>query len=195
MEPAAPGSGDDEVHRPRQRQHRRAGRTALAGARQDGRRLQGRHPARHRGHRIRRRHPASVEGRVHRGRRFGHRRLLDPAAARRRRRHHAVQLPRDDPAVEGRPRTGVRQRLHPQALRARPLGAGAAGRALPRGGPAGRRVPGCAGRQGGRRRHPRPTPTSRPSASSAAPTSRSTSTPPPPRTASARSASAAPRTT
>ena len=60
--------------------------------------------------------------------------------------------------------------------------------------PAGR-VPGGAGRQGSRRRHPVTTPTSRPSASSAAPTSRSTSTPPPRRTASAHSASAAPRTT
>ena len=56
-------------------------------------------------------------------------------------------------------------------------------------------VPGGAGRQGGRRRHPAPTRTSRPSASSAAPISRSTSTPPRPPTVSVRSASAAPRTT
>ena len=48
-------------------------------------------------------------------------------AARCRRRHHAVQLPGDDPAVEGRPRAGMWQRLHPQAVRARSVGAAAPG--------------------------------------------------------------------
>ena len=42
-------------------------------------------------------------------------------AARRRRRHHAVQLPRDGAAVDGAGRARVRQRVHPQAVRAGPV--------------------------------------------------------------------------
>ena len=80
--------------------------------------------------------PHLLKGEFTEGAGTRHRRLLAPPAARRRRRHHAVQLPGDDPAVEGRPRAGLRQRLHPQALRARPVGAGAAGRTVPRGRPA-----------------------------------------------------------
>ena len=118
LESAAPGPGDDAVHRPGQQERRRTGRNALARARQDRRGFEGRHPARHRGHRVRGRHPAPAQGRVHRGRRHRHRRVLPAPAARRRRRHHPVQLPGDDPAVEGRARAGVRQRVHPQAQRA-----------------------------------------------------------------------------
>ena len=54
------------------------------------------------GHRVRHRHPHLMKG-IHRGRRPGHRRLLDPSAARRGRRYHPVQLPGDDPAVEAGP--------------------------------------------------------------------------------------------
>ena len=156
MEPAAPRPRDDEVRRAGQRERQRARRTALPRARQDRRRLTRRHPARRRGHRVRDRHPAPAQGRVHRGRRRRHRRLLAAPAARRRRGHHPVQLPGDDPAVEGRPRARVRQRVHPQAQRARPVGAGPAGRVVPRGRPAQGRLPGGARRQGGRRRHPQP---------------------------------------
>ena len=88
-------------------------------ARQDHRRLQGRHPARPRSGRVRLRHPAPAEGRIHRERRARHRPLLDAPAARRRRRHHAVQLPGHDPDVEVRARARLRQRLHPQAVGAR----------------------------------------------------------------------------
>ena len=59
------------------------------------------------------------EGRIHRRRRPGHRHLFDAPAARRRRRHHPVQLPGDDPVVEARAGDRLRQRLHPEALRAR----------------------------------------------------------------------------
>ena len=113
-----PGAGPGRVRRPRP--------AALLRARQDLRRLQGRHPARPRGGRVRLRHPAPDEGRVHRGRRPRHRPLFDAPAARRRRRHHAVQLPGHDPAVEVRARHRLRQRLHPQAVGARPVGADAA---------------------------------------------------------------------
>jgi acyl-CoA reductase-like NAD-dependent aldehyde dehydrogenase len=44
--------------------------------------------------------PHAAEGRIHRRRRPGHRRLFDAPAARRRRRHHAVQLPGHDPDVD-----------------------------------------------------------------------------------------------
>ncbi len=72
---------------------------------------------------------APDEGRVHRGRRPRHRHLFDAPAARRRRRHHAVQLPGHDPDVEVRAGDRLRQRLHPEALRARPRRADAARRA------------------------------------------------------------------
>ena len=66
------------------------------------------------------RRAAPDEGRVHRRRRSRHRHLFDAPAARRRRRDHAVQLPGDDPAVEARAGDRLRQRLHPQAVGARP---------------------------------------------------------------------------
>ena len=100
--------------------------------------------------------PAPAEGRVHRRRRPRHRHVLDAPAARRRRRDHAVQLPGDDPDVEVLPGDRLRQRLHPQALRARPLGAADARRADAGGGAARRRPAGRQRRQGGGRRHPRP---------------------------------------
>ena len=62
--------------------------------------------------------PHLLKGEYTEGAGARHRRLLDPPAARRRRGHHAVQLPRDDPAVEGRPGAGMRKRVHPQAFRA-----------------------------------------------------------------------------
>ena len=48
------------------------------------------------------------------------RRRDGPPAGRRRRRDHPVQLPGDDPALVPAVRARLRQRLHPQALRARP---------------------------------------------------------------------------
>ena len=155
LQPAAAGPGDDEVHRPGQPERRRTRRTAFPRTRQDCSGCARRHPARHRGHRVRRRHSAPAQGRVHRGRRHRHRRVLAASAARRGRRHHPVQLPGDDPAVEGRARACMRQRVHPQTVRARPVGACPAGRTVPRGRPAARGVPGRARRQGSRRRHPR----------------------------------------
>ena len=55
----------------------------------------------------------------------GRRRRARPPAGRRRRRDHAVQLPGDDPALVPAVRDRLRQRLHPQALRARPATVGA----------------------------------------------------------------------
>ena len=133
----------------------RARRTPRPRARQDHRRRQGRHPARRRGGGVLHRHPASAEGRVHRRRRPRHRHVLDPPAARRRRRHHAVQLPRHDPAVEVRAGDRLRQRLHPEAVRARSGRADAACRADDRGGPARRHPQRRQRRQGSGRRDPR----------------------------------------
>ena len=93
---------------------------AVVRAWQGHRRRQGRHPARARGDRICLRHPARAEGRIYRRRRARHRRLFDAPAARHRRRHHAVQLPGDDPDVDVRHGDRLRQRLHPEAVRARP---------------------------------------------------------------------------
>ena len=62
--------------------------------------------------------PHLLKGEYTEGAGHRHRRLLAAPAARRGRRHHPVQLPGDDPAVEGRPRARVRQRVHPQAVRA-----------------------------------------------------------------------------
>ncbi len=63
--------------------------------------------------------PHLMKGEYHRRRRPRHRPLFDAPAARRRRRHHAVQLPGDDPLVEARSGDRLRQRLHPEAVRAR----------------------------------------------------------------------------
>ncbi len=81
--------------------------------------------------------PHLLKGEFTDKRRPRHRSLFDAPAARRRRRHHAVQLPGDDPAVEVRARHRLRQRLHPQAVRARSVGADADRRTVPQGRPAG----------------------------------------------------------
>ncbi len=75
------------------------------------------------------RHPARAEGRIYARRGPRHRRLFDAPAARHRRRHHPVQLPGDDPDVDVRGGHRLRQRLHPEAVGARPVGPGAPGRA------------------------------------------------------------------
>ena len=182
-----PGAGAEGIRQPRQ--------AALLRARQDLRRLQGRHPARPRSGGVRLRHPASAQGRVHRGRRPRHRPVLDAPAARRRRRHHAVQFPGHDPDVEVRARDRLRQRLHPQAVGARSVGADAARRAVDRGRAAGRAC--STSSTATRRRSTRCSPirASRRSASSAPRRSPSTSIRPAAPTENACSASAAPRTT
>ena len=120
---AAPRARDVQVPRADPGRIRRSRAAPLLRARQDLRGRQGRHPARARSGRVRLRHPASAEGRIHRGRGPEHRPLFGAPAARRRRRHHAVQFPRHDPAVEVRARDRLRQHLHPQAVRARSVGA------------------------------------------------------------------------
>ena len=52
--------------------------------------------------------PHLLKGEFTEGAGGGHRRVLDPPAARCGRRDHPVQLPGDDPAVEGRPGPGMR---------------------------------------------------------------------------------------
>ena len=118
-QPAAARAGHVQVPGADPEGRREPRQAAFLRARQDARRLQGRHPARRRGGRVRLRHPASDEGRVHRGRRARHRPLFDAPAARRGRRHHAVQFPGHDPDVEIRAGARLRQRLHPQAVGAR----------------------------------------------------------------------------
>ena len=144
-----------QVPRARAEGIRQPCRAALIRARQDHRRLQGRHPARPRSGRVRLRHPAPSEGRIHRGRRSRHRPLFDAPAARRRRRHHAVQFPGHDPDVEVRAGARLRQCLHPQAVGARPVGADAARRTADGGRTAGRRAQRRQRRQGGGRHDPR----------------------------------------
>ena len=78
--------------------------------------------------------PHLYEGRVLDRRRARHRSLFAAPTARRRGRHHAVQFPRHDSDVEVRAGDRLRQCLHPQAVRARPVGADAARRADDRGG-------------------------------------------------------------
>ena len=193
---AAPRARDVQVPRADPGRVRRPRAAALLRARQDLRRRQGRHPARPRGGRVRLRHPASAEGRVHRGRRPRHRPLFDAPAARRRRRHHAVQLPGHDPAVEVRAGDRLRQRLHPQAVGARSVGADAHRRAVHRGGPA---APACStSSTATRKRSTRCSTDPRVKAIGFVGSSadrRNTSIRPAARTASACSASAAPRTT
>ena len=92
------------------------------GARQGLLRRAGRDHPRPRSRRIRLRHPASGEGRVHRAGRARHRRLVDAPAARGLRRHHAVQFPGDGAAVDVPDRARLRQLLHPEAVRERPVG-------------------------------------------------------------------------
>ena len=106
---------------------RRAGR-APPGARRAGHRRHGQ-DARRRGRRGRARDrvgrvgggdPPPAQGRDPRGGRHGPRRRAGPPAGRRGRRDHPLQLPGDDPALVPALRGRLRQRLHPQALGARP---------------------------------------------------------------------------
>ena len=147
-QPAAPRARAVQVPRADPGRIRRSRAAPLLRARQDLRGLQGRHPARAGSGRVRLRHPASAEGRIHRGRRPEHRPLFGAPAARRRRRHHAVQFSRHDPAVEVRARDRVRQHLHPQAVRARPVGADPHRRAVRQGRTARRRAQRRQRRQG-----------------------------------------------
>ena len=133
----------DDHRRARQGLHRRAGRGH----------------ARHRHRRVRLRHPAAAEGRLHRPGLDRHRQLDAAPAARRRRRHHAVQLSVHGADVDVPGRDRLRQQLHPEAERARPVAVAADGRAAEAGRPAGRRVQRRAGRQGRGRRAARRTPT------------------------------------
>ena len=89
-----------------------------------------------------------MQRRLHRAGRLGHGHLVDPPAARRGGGHHAVQLPDHDPVLDGRHGGGLRQRLHPEAVGEGPQRADAAGRAVRRGGRAGRHLPGAERRQG-----------------------------------------------
>ena len=73
------------------------------------------------GHRVRLRHPAPAQGRLLRPGLHRRRHVLVPRAARRRRRHHAVQLPGDGADVDAPGGDRLRQRVRPQAERARPL--------------------------------------------------------------------------
>ena len=174
---------------------RRPRAAALLRARQDLRRRQGRHPARPRSGRVRLRHPASAEGRIHRRRRPRHRPLFGAPAARRRRRHHAVQFPGHDPAVEMRARDRLRQRVHPQAVGARSVGADADRRAVPQGRAAGGH-PQRRQRRQGSGRHPADRSARQGDRLRRLVRDRaSTSIRPAARTESACSASAAPRTT
>ena len=164
-------------------------------ARQDAARCARRRAARPRSGGIRLRHSASAEGRIHRRRRPRHRSLFHAPAARRGRRHHAVQFPGHDPDVEIRAGDRLRQRLHPQAVGARSVGADAACRTDDRGRPAGRHAQRRQRRQGSGRHAAHRSRASRRSASSAPRRSPNTSIRPAAPTASACSASAAPRTT
>ena len=98
-------------------------RLITARARQGVRRRAGRGRPRPRGRRLRVRHPAPAEGRLQRAGVDRRRRVLDPPAGRRGGRHHAVQLPGHGPHVDVPRGHRLRQRLHPQAQRARPVGA------------------------------------------------------------------------
>ena len=192
---AAARARDVQVPRPGAEGFREPRQAPVRRARQGAQRCARRRAARRRGGRIRLRHPAPAEGRIHRGRRPRHRPLFHAPAARRGRRHHAVQLPGHDPAVEMRPGDRLRQRLHPQAVGARPFGADAHRRTVPGGRPAARHPQRGQRRQGSGRHAAQRLRASRRSASSAPRRSRNTSTQPAPPTASACSASAAPRTT
>ena len=154
-EPAAPGAGDDEIRPAAAPRHGQAGRGPVARARQDAAGCQGRRAAGPGGRRVLHRCAASAEGRVQPGRRSRHRHVLDAPADRRCRGDHALQLSGDDPDVEILPGHRRRQRLYPEAQRARSLGAADAGRADAGSRTARGRAERRQRRQGGGRRHPR----------------------------------------
>ena len=123
--------------------------------RQNDTRCPWRSAARPRGRRVRDRRSAPPQGRLYRRCRPRHRHVLDAPARRRRRRHHAVQLPGHDPLVEGRARHRLRQRVHPQAFRARSFLPDAPRRTLPRSRPSAGHPQCRQRRQGSRRCYPR----------------------------------------
>ena len=126
-DPAAdPRAHPVQVSRNPRARARRAGAGHLRRARQGLLRRAGRDHPRRRGRRVRLRHPASAEGRVHRAGRPRHRQLVGAPAARRLRRHHAVQFPGDGADVDVPDGDRLRQHLHPEAVRARPVGRAAA---------------------------------------------------------------------
>ena len=149
---AAPRAHPRQVQVPADRECRQDRRADLGRARQDPRRRARRGDPRPRGGRVRRRHPAPAEGRGHRERRHQRRQPLAAPAARGRRRHHAVQLPLHGADVDVPGRARLRQRLHPEALRARSVGAAVHRRAADAGRGAGRRLQRRQRRQGGGRR-------------------------------------------
>ena len=104
-----------------ERDQQRLARAHHRRTRQGGVRRGRRGAARHRGGRVRHRHSAAAQGRVHRGSRHRRRQLFDAPAARRRGRHHPVQLPGDGAAVDVPGGAGLRQHLHPEAERERPV--------------------------------------------------------------------------
>ena len=105
-------------------------------ARQGVQRRPGRGHARHRHRRVRLRHSAAAEGRLHRAGQHRHRQLDAAPAAGRRRRHHAVQLPVHGAVLDVPGGHRLRQYVHPEAQRARPVGRAVHGRAAGRGRPA-----------------------------------------------------------
>ena len=155
-QPAAPRPRHVQFQGAGRSQYERARRAARQRAWQGHRRRQGRHSARAGSDRILLRHPARAEGRIYPRRRPRHRRLFDAPAARHRRRHHPVQLPGDDPDVDVRRGDRLRQRLHPEAQRTRPVGPGAPRRADAGSGPSRRHPERRPWRQGNGRRDPRP---------------------------------------
>ena len=108
----APRRAGPASRRARRARHRRHGQDA-GGCQRRGR-------PRHRVGRVGRRHPPSAQGREPRGGRVRHRRRAGAPAGRCGRRDHALQLPGDDPALVPALRGRLRERVHPQALGARP---------------------------------------------------------------------------
>ena len=150
-------AGRDHVPDPRAArgpQDRRRDRPHVA-ARQGALGRDGRGAARARERRVRDGDPAPAEGRLLRAGVHRRRRVRDPSAARGGRGHHAVQLPRDGPDLDVRERDGLRQHLHPQALREGPRRGARARRAVRGRRAARRRVQRRPGRQGGGGRDPR----------------------------------------
>ena len=126
----APAGREREAHR---RLHHLRTRQGAVGRRR-------RTDARHRGGRVRDRRAAAAQGRDHRERRHQRRQPLAAPAARHRRRHHAVQLPGHGADVDVPGGAGLRQLLHPEAVRARSLDVPDPGGASEGSGAAGRRV-------------------------------------------------------
>ena len=143
-----PRAGRPPPRRPGPSDHRRARQGAGGRPRRGG-------PG-HRGDRVRLRHPPPAEGGVLRGRLQRRGRLLHPPAPRRGGRHHPLQLPGDGPHVDVPGGHRLREHLHPEAVRARPVPLAAHRRPVAGGRPARRRLHRGPRRLGGRGRPPRP---------------------------------------